>query len=87
MNRAHRRDVSAVLGSGVVGALVGVVIVYVNRPQGPPNVRGPGGMELMHPVYVGKIPLWFYAAVAIGCALVAACLSVIALRLAKHLRH
>lgn len=71
----------------MVGARVGVVIVYVNRPQAPPNVRGPDGMELMHPVYVGKIPLWFYAVVAIGCALAAACLAVIALRLGKRLRH
>jgi hypothetical protein len=83
----NRPDVSAVLGSSVIGALVGTVVVFLNRPQMPPIVKGPGGVELTHPVYVGKVSLWVYAAVAVGCALAAACLALIALRMAKQARH
>ena len=86
MKRAHRRA-SAVLGSSLAGALVGAVIVFMNRPQKPPNVWGPDGMELIHPMYVGRVPLWFYATVALVCALAAACVAIIVLRIPKPPRH
>jgi hypothetical protein len=58
-----------VMGSSVLGALFAAFIDFMNRPQGPPNACGPGSVGLCHPIYVGKVPPWFYAAAA-GVAIV-----------------
>lgn len=77
--RAHRHTLPMVMGSSVLGALFTAFIVFMNRPQGPPNACGPGSVGLCHPIYVGKVPPWFYAAATLGGALIAAGVAIVVL--------
>lgn len=78
-SRGDRRAVF-VGASGLIGALAGLVIVLISRPQGPPNNCGRGEMSgICTLVYVPEIPAWVYASSSLAGAAIAAAVALLVL--------
>lgn len=69
------RALPRVFGAALVGALVAMTLVWLNRPESPSCVTLDNGTHACMPVYVVDVPLWLYGAVAIIGALLAGALA------------
>lgn len=75
----HRRAVF-VGANGLIGALAGLVIVLMTRPQAPPNNCGRSeGSGYCTLAYVPDVSAWVYAFSSLVCAAIAATLALLVL--------